>query len=79
MKKAMKRFFALAMTVAAAVSAFACSGGGNGGKTKFVVFNYDGGYGTQWLRNAEAAYEKTHTDVDIEIQPQKTANGNLTA
>lgn len=68
------------LTAAIGLSLCACSGGGEGGvgKTKFYVFNYDGGYGTQWLKNAEADYEKTHTDVDIVIQPQKTANGNLT-
>lgn len=80
MIKQIKKLTSVALTAAIGLSFCACSGGGDGGgKTKFYVFNYDGGYGTQWLKNAETAYEAQHGDVDIVIQPQKTANGNLTA
>lgn len=82
MKRTFRNVVIGLLTVIACVSLCACgvSGdGGNGGKTKLLVFNYDGGYGTEWLKNAEKEYEKTHNDVDIEIQPQKTANGYLSA
>ena len=86
MKKTIKRVALGLLSVAMSLSVCACGGGGtesdnqpSGGKTKLYVFNYDGGYGTQWLRNIEAEYEKTHNDVDIEIQPQKTSNGALSA
>lgn len=85
MKKTMKRVALGLLSVAMSLSVCACGGdggsgdGGSGGKTKISVFNYDGGYGTDWLRNIEAEYEKTHKDVDIDIQPQKPANGYLSA
>ena len=81
MKKGLKTFLTLALAATCSLGCFACGGGGNSddGRTKFVVFSYDGGYGTQWLRNAEAAYEKTHTDVNIEVQVEKTQNGDLSA
>lgn len=81
MKKRLKKLLSLALIATCFLSCFACNSGGgtSDGRTKFVVFSYDGGYGTQWLRNAEAVYEKTHTDVDIEVQPEKTQTGDLSA
>ena len=86
MKKTMKKVALGLLSATMAFSVCACGGGGNSGnsgtadgKTKLYVFNYDGGYGTEWLRNIEAEYEKTHKDVDIDIQPQKTANGYISA
>lgn len=82
MVKAIKKGLSLLLAAGVCLSVCACAsgtGGGGNGKKKFYVFNYDGGYGTQWLRNAEAAYEKAHSDVDIEIQPQKTSDGTLSA
>lgn len=83
MKKTMKGVAIGLLSAMMGISVCACGGGNengtSGGKTKLYVFNYDGGYGTEWLRNIEAEYEKTHKNVDIEIQPQKTANGYLSA
>ena len=82
MKRTFRNVVIGLLTVIACVSLCACglSGDGdNGGKTKLLVFNYDGGYGTEWLRNAEKEYEKLHGDVDIQIQAQKTSNGAISA
>lgn len=81
MAKGIKKWLAIGLSAALAVSVSACSVDGerSNGKTKLYIFNYDGGYGTQWLKNAEAKYEAAHGDVDIVPQPQKTSDGSMTA
>ncbi len=61
--------------VLAALSAVACSGTGGGGsyteaidknRTQLYVYNYDGGFGSEWLNKIKQRYEALHADEEYE-------------
>ena len=81
MKRKFKTLLSLVLAATCALGTAACSSGNgsNDGRTKFVVFSYAGGYGTAWLKNAEAEYEKLHEDIDIEVTEEKMQNGSLSS
>ena len=83
MNRIVKKVATLAIAAATALPLCACGlgrgGGGTvGNGTLLRIYNYNGGYGTDWLYNAEAAYEAAHPGVDIQIFPEKKDSLNIT-
>ena len=94
MMKKTVRTLALALCVASAVSCASCgmteevqqSNEGKENATKLAVYNYNGGFGTEWLYEAEARFEKLYEDVsfedgkmgvDLEISPEKLSQATI--
>ncbi len=75
-KKLMKTILTLGVITSMSCSLFACGAGGpsngsGGGKTKLLVYNYNGGFGTEWLYSAEKEYEALNPDINVEVKPDK--------
>lgn len=77
MKQNCKRLFALGAALTLSIGAFAgcgSSGGGKDGidpnKSQLYVYNFAGGYGTEWLSDLARRYEEAKKDVSFE--PGKT-------
>lgn len=68
MKKFFTRIIAVAICAVTALSFVACGGTGDDGEkvddTKFqlYVYNYNGGYGSQWIMNAKQKFEALHAN-----------------
>ena len=73
MKGFFKKFTALVLGAITALSFTACGGGNNGGNTggnekvdeskmQLYVYNYNGGYGSQWIMNAKQRFEAAHAN-----------------
>ena len=80
MKKKFVKFLSAALAAVMCFSLAACGDIGekiDPNRTQLYVYNYNGGYGTEWLTNAKTKYETLHPEVQIVIDPQKPANGNL--
>ena len=60
---------ALGMTVGCC----ACNKTSNG-KTIVKIVNYEGGYGVDWLFEAEKRFEAEHLDIELDIDTTKTPN-----
>ena len=67
-----KSFIALMMAVVTALSCLPLAGCGNGNnavdntKTHLSVLAYDGGIGSQWLKNAAKRFEEKYANVSFE-------------
>ena len=73
MKKMIKKTFCGAFALAIACGAFGCASPNDIGnsntqiqvdekRTQLYVFNFDGGYGAEWMSTAIAEYEKLHAE-----------------
>ncbi len=69
MKKSIKSALCFVLTLVFSVCSFACTAPSIGGdvkidekRTQLYVFNYAAGYGTEWLANAIAEYERLHAN-----------------
>lgn len=73
MKKKIIRFITIILSIITCISFVGCNKPGSGANAEdtIYVYNYNGGFGTQWLYRARDAYQKLHPDVKININPQK--------
>ncbi|MCQ2742046.1 MAG: extracellular solute-binding protein [Bacilli bacterium] len=84
MKKTLNKHLILSLAAlpVLATSLTGCGGGGDSTKTQISVFNYNGGFGSDWLNGvkerfeakfAETSFEEGKTGVEIQINPLKTS------
>lgn len=75
MKKTLIKLMAIALSIATCFSVVGCGpvggGGGNNDKNTIYVYNYNGGYGSEWLERAKIAYEELKPGTTIQINKQK--------
>lgn len=81
MRKGIIKFVSIALATACSIAAFGCRKPAgeqvDTSKKQLYVYNYNGGYGSDWLYKAKAEYEKLNENVQIMIDPQKPADANL--
>lgn len=84
MNKIVKKVVPLLVAAVTGVSLCACGlgkggdGGTEGNGTLLRIYNYNGGYGTEWLYNAAEAYKAEHEGVTINIFPEKKSELSIT-
>ena len=93
MRKSISKFLAVAMATMCVLSVAGCSqpvvgsdDEDSSGKSYLPVFVYNGGFGVEWAYKLEKAFELKYADtefepgkkgVNVKINPQKSANVNL--
>ena len=84
----MKKFINALLICVIALSMFSVvgCGGKDDGRTKLLVYNFDGGVGTDWLYAAEKRFEELYADdvfeegkvgVNVEVLPGKAAQDSV--
>ncbi len=72
MKNKLCKFVAFALAAVSSVSLVACNKTPSGGetvdtnKTQLYVYNYNGGYGSEWIMEAKTRFEKLHENDEYE-------------
>lgn len=68
-----KRMISTILALGMTVGCCACNRTSNG-KTIVKIVNYEGGYGVDWLFEAEKRFEAEHSDIELDIDTTKTPN-----
>ena len=62
-----KRMISTILALGMTVGCCACNRTSNG-KTIVKIVNYEGGYGVDWLFEAEKRFEAEHSDIELDIK-----------
>lgn len=71
MKKTIFKLISIFLSLCTCLSVVGCTPAGGNTENTIYVYNYNGGYGTEWLNKAKIAYEAINPDITIKVNPQK--------